>query len=153
MAVSEFTKGTKVARRLRIGRIELSCQLTFAASRPMPGKTLLVAVLALLGSVAGVAAAPAMPLHPASAPSELIIPVGSGCGLGVRRGPYGECNVIYGGHYSARDRAYHRGYYDGYRQGYYDGTGRSLMVDQGACSGYRMVRVCNIYGSCWAACE
>jgi hypothetical protein len=120
----------------------------------MPGKILLVTVLALLGSVAGVTAAPIMPLHPA--PAGLIVPVGGGCGIGVHRGPYGGCDVIYGGHHHARYRAYSRGYHDGYRagyeDGYYDGSGGALIVDQGACSGRRMYPVCDGYGTCWTAC-
>jgi hypothetical protein len=27
-----------------------------------------------------------------------------------------------------------------------------LIVDQGACSGRAMYRVCDTYGTCWAAC-
>jgi hypothetical protein len=27
-----------------------------------------------------------------------------------------------------------------------------LIVDQGACSGREMYRVCDTYGTCWAAC-
>src|ERR1700694_1685507 len=106
-------------------------------------------------TVLGIAAAPAMPFHQQH--SGFIIPVGSGCGIGVHRGPYAGCEPIYGGYYrgdyrvSYRSdyRGYHDGYYDGFYDGYY-GPGPSLMVDQGACSGLRMYRVCNIYGRCWA---
>ena len=113
-------------------------------------KTLLVAILTLLSFSLGIAGALAMPFRAASA--ELIIPISSGCGIGVHRGPYGGCNVIYDGGYSARHHAYSHGYHDGYRDGYYDGSSGGLVVDQGACSGRPMYRVCNIYGACWAAC-
>ena len=121
----------------------------------MAVKRLLVAIVTLLSFGVGVAAAQAMPFH--SAQTGLTIPVASGCGIGVHRGPYDGCNVIYDGHYRAHYRAYSRGYYDGYREGYYDGYydgfGGSLIVDQGACSGRRMYRVCGVYGICWAACN
>jgi hypothetical protein len=136
---------------MQIGQINLSRKLTFSASSAMPGRTLLVAILTLLSFGAGVAAAQTMPFR--SAQVELIIPVGSGCGIGVHRGPYGRCDVIYGGYYRPHYRAYYRGYHDGYQDGYYDGYGGSMMVDQGACSGFRMHRVCDIYGTCWAACN
>jgi hypothetical protein len=109
-------------------------------------------------SIVGLAAAHAMPValfRPAQA--GLAIPVSSGCGIGVHRGPYNGCRPIYGGYYSdyygGYYRGYHRGYRDGYYDGYYDGSGPSLIVDQGACSGFPMYRVCNVYGICWAACN
>ena len=121
----------------------------------MAVKKLLVAIVTLLSFGVGVATVQAMPFH--SAQTGLIIPVASGCGIGVHRGPYDGCNIIYGGHYRAHYRAYSRGYYDGYREGYYDGyydgSNGSLIVDQGACSGRRMYRVCDVYGICWAACN
>jgi hypothetical protein len=94
-------------------------------------------------SVLSVAAAQAMSFHPVHA--GFVIPVGSGCGIGVYRGPYDRCDPIYGGYYSS----YYRGYYDGY----YHSPGRSRLVDQGACSGRRLYRVCNVYGECWAVCD
>jgi hypothetical protein len=118
-------------------------------------RTSLVASLALLICSGSVVAAQPMPFHPIS--TEVAIPISSGCGLGVRRGPFDGCNVIYGsyyrygGGYRAYRHGYVRGYDDGYRDGYYDGSG-ALMVDQGACSGRQMYPVCNIYGRCWAAC-
>ena len=122
--------------------------MAFWVSMLMSIKTLLVAMLSFSIGVAG---ALAMPFGAASA--ELTIPISSGCGIGLHRGPYGGCNVIYGGGYRAQHHAYSHGYYDGYRDGYYDGSGGGLMVDQGACSGRHMYRVCNIYGTCWAACN
>ncbi len=116
----------------------------------MPGKTLLVAIFSLLTFGAGVMAEPAMYFRPKQA--ELIIPVGSGCGIGVHRGPFDGCNVVYGGYYSAYARGYYHGYRDGFRDGYYEGAVGPLMVDQGACSGRRMYRVCDVYGTCWASC-
>ena len=97
-------------------------------------------------SIVGIAAAQAMPFH--SAHARFIIPVASGCGIGVHRGPYDGCEPIYGGYYRSNYRSYYRGYNDGY----YDGPGRSLLVDQGGCSGRGMYRVCNAYEECWAAC-
>jgi len=113
-------------------------------------KTLLSLIFGI--SIVGFAAAQAMPFH--SAQAGLTIPVSSGCGIGVHRGPDNGCNAIYGGYYY-RDHygAYYRGYYDGYHDGYYDGSGSSLIVDHGACSGGRIYRVCNVYGTCWAACD
>lgn len=116
----------------------------------MSVKILLGIVFALLSFSVGVIDAQAMPYGEASA--ELIVPISSGCGIGVHRGPYDGCNAIYDGYYRAHYRAYYRGYYDGYRDGFYDGSGGALMVDQGACSGRRVYRVCNIYGTCWATC-
>jgi hypothetical protein len=102
-------------------------------------------------SIVGIAAAQAMPFHPAHA--GFTTPVASGCGIGVHRGPYDGCAPIYGGYYRSYYRGYYRGYYDGYYDGYHHGPGRSLMVDQGACSGRGMYRVCNVYGECRAACN
>ncbi len=116
----------------------------------MPGKNFLVAIFSLLSFGVGATAEPGMPFHPMQA--ELIIPIGSGCGIGVRRGPFDGCNVIYGGYYGAYARGYFHGYRDGYRDGYYDGAVGPLIVDQGACSGGRMYRVCDVYGTCWASC-
>jgi hypothetical protein len=76
-------------------------------------------------SIAGVATAHAMPFHP----------------------------EIYDGYYRTNYRSYYRGYYRPYYDSYYHGPGPSLMVDQGACSGRHMYRVCNVYGECWAACD
>jgi hypothetical protein len=121
----------------------------------MPGRTLFVAILTLLSFGIGVAAAQTMPFR--STQVGLTIPVSSGCGIGVHRGPYGGCDRVYGGYYRGHYRSYYRGYddgyYDGFYDGYYRGPGRSLMVDQGACSGHRMYRACNVYGRCWAVCN
>jgi hypothetical protein len=102
-------------------------------------------------SIAGVATAHAMPFHPENA--GFIISVSSGCGIGVHRGPYNGCEPIYDGYYRTNYRSYYRGYYRPYYDSYYHGPGPSLMVDQGACSGRHMYRVCNVYGECWAACD
>lgn len=103
-------------------------------------------------SVVSVATVQAMPFH--TVHPGLTIHVGSGCGLGVHRGPFDGCNdYVYGGQYRSYYRGYYRGYNDGYYDGYYQGFGRSLIVDQGACSGRGMYRVCNDYGTCWAECN
>ena len=118
----------------------------------MPIKTLLAAIFALISFGASIAVAQPMSLR--GAPVELTIPISSGCGIGVHRGPYDECNVvIYGGYYRAHHHAYYRGYIDGYRDGYYYGSGSARMVNQGACSGRRMFRVCDVYARCWATCN
>ena len=122
----------------------------------MSVKMMLAAILTPLIFSGEVMAAPAMPFP--TSPVETVIPVSSGCGLGVRRGPFDGCNAVYGGYYyRVQRRAYNHGYYDGYRvgyfDGYYDGSGGGLLVDQGACSGRHMYPVCNIYGRCWAACD
>ena len=117
----------------------------------MPVKMFLVAIFTLFSFGVGVGAAQAMPFR--SAQAGLTIPVASGCGIGVHRGPYDGCDAIYSGYYRHHHRAYSRGYYDGYQDGYYDGSGGPRIVDQGACSGGRMYRVCNVYGRCWVACR
>jgi hypothetical protein len=154
-ALIELTKCTNAAGRMQINQINLSRKVNFSASTPMPLKTLLVAILALLSLDVGVAAAQATPFRTAQAGS--IITVASGCGLGVNRGPYNGCDPIDSGYFVGHHRGYYRGYYRGYAHGYYDGyydgSGRSRLVDQGACSGFRMYRVCDIYGMCWAACN
>jgi len=103
-------------------------------------------------SIIGIVVAQAMPFHSAPAGSTIQIQVADGCGIGVHRGPYGECNPIYRGYDYDYSRGYYRGYHHGYYDGYSDGSGRSRLVNQGACSGRDMVRVCNVYGVCWAAC-
>jgi hypothetical protein len=101
-------------------------------------------------SIFCVSAAQAMPFH--SNRAGLVIPVGSECGIGVDRGPYDGCGTVYRAYphnafqtYSS----YGHGYEDDY---YYVGPRRSLMVDQGQCSGRGIYRVCNVYGQCWAHC-
>jgi hypothetical protein len=101
-------------------------------------------------SFIGIAAAQATPFH--SEHARLIIPVASGCGIGVHRGPYDGCEPIYGGYHRSFYRGYYRGYYQGYNDGYYDRLGSSVLVDQGACSGRGHYLICNAYDVCWAAC-
>ena len=85
-----------------------------------------------------IAAAGATPLQlPPQA--TLIIPVASGCGLGVHRGPYDGCYPIYG---------YYVGYDRGYRSNYYTG-----FVSRGVCGGRGTHLACNVYGTCWVACN
>ena len=106
-------------------------------------------------SLVGVAAAQAMPFH--SAPhAGLTIQVANGCDFRVYRGPYGGCEPIYSDYYRSNERSYRQGYRHGYNRGYsdgyYDGAGRSLLVNQGACSGGDMYRICYGDGVCWASC-
>ena len=67
-------------------------------------------LFAILIFVFGISTARAMPLAPLQA--GLLIPVASGCGLGVHRGPLDGCYPVYG---------YYAGYGGGYRNNYYTG--------------------------------
>ena len=60
-------------------------------------KRYLLAVLAACVAT-GAAIAEAMPLASIAAPA-LSIPVASGCGLCVHRGPFDGCELVYGGAY------------------------------------------------------
>jgi hypothetical protein len=69
----------------------------------------------------------------------LNISVASGCGLGVRRGPFDSCAPVY---------AAAPGFYRSYRNNYYVGPGR------GNFCGWRAARVaCSFDGICWVACN
>ncbi|MGB7714523.1 MAG: hypothetical protein WBL81_06115 [Pseudolabrys sp.] len=54
-------------------------------------------------------AAWAIPFYPAQV--SLIVPVASGCGLGVRRGPFEQCDPIY---YAGYGSSYLNNYYTGF---------------------------------------
>ena len=127
--------------------------------------TKLLPLIFTLGLLNG-SAAYAMPVAPLSQPQDSpTIQVGYGCGLGVYRGPLGDCvpvNVYrdYGPYY----RGYVRGYYRGYRRGYYEGTRDAyypyvrypndsgvVVVDKGVC-GFGSYLSCS-YGTCWRLCE
>jgi hypothetical protein len=114
-----------------------------------------------------VSSAHAMPVVAlASAQTELAVQVGSGCGLGVRRGPFNGCDPVYvydGNGNGAFHRAYWRGFYRGYRQGHYRGYRHAkypyvrrpnvtgvVIVDRGIC-GFGSYLVC-AYGTCWRRC-
>lgn len=90
-------------------------------------------------AVTGAVCAEAMPLGPIAAPA-LRIPVASGCGLGVHRGPFDGCEPVYGGYYPGYDRGYRNNYYVGYNRG-------------GVCGGRGTHLACNFYGICWVACN
>jgi hypothetical protein len=77
----------------------------------------------------------AMPFYPLQ--TSLVTPVSSGCGLGVRRGPFEQCDPIY-----------YAGYGSGYRNNYYTG-----FVSRGVCNGRGTHLACNSYGICWVACN
>lgn len=116
-------------------------------------------------SVFGVSAAQAMPVVPLGSPqTTLTIQVGYGCGLGVHRGPLGECAPVYVYRgYDPYYRGYVRGYYRGYRRGYYEGRhdayypyvryvpGDVIAVDRGVC-GFGSYLSCS-YGTCWRLCK
>jgi hypothetical protein len=80
-------------------------------------------------------AAWAIPFYPAQV--SLIVPVASGCGLGVRRGPFEQCDPIY---YAGCGSSYLNNYYTGF-------------VTRGVCSGRGTHLACNVYGICWVACN
>jgi hypothetical protein len=84
------------------------------------------------------AAAHAMPLAPIRSSAELYVPVASGCGLGVHRGPYDGCYPLY---------PFYAGY-SGYRNPYYVGP-----VSGGVCGGRGTHLSCDYYGFCWVACN
>ena len=128
--------------------------------RPLP---LILTVGLICGSTAS-----AMPVAPLpSTQASLTIPVGSGCGLGVRRGTFYDCPPYraYSGHYEydPYDRGYSRGYYRGYRRGYDRGyaTGRYNTYPYGGYYGgpVELVEYCQLgsyvscrYGRCWRVC-
>jgi hypothetical protein len=107
--------------------------------------------------IAAISAAQAMPAaRLVPPPPGLTVPVASGCGLGVRRGPYDGCTPIYHAH-GAYYRGYRRGYVRGYRDGYYDGpyvhysdNGGAIAVDRGFC-GFGSYLSCS-QGLCWRFC-
>jgi hypothetical protein len=87
-----------------------------------------------------VAHAQAMPLAtPLPVPSVSIL-VSSGCGLGVRRGPFDGCAVIYDGNYGP----FARGPYNQYYVGFYGA---------GACGGRGTQYICNRIGQCRVVCN
>ena len=115
-----------------------------------------LSLLAAVGFVVG-SAASAMPAAPIrSGQFADTIQVGYGCGLGVRRGPFGTCRPVY--LYEVYDPyygGYVRGYYDGYRDGAYPylryyGAGDVMVVDRGVC-GFGSYLLCNA-GTCWRFC-
>lgn len=104
-----------------------------------------------IASIVGMNAAHAGNLYPGVA-AAVILSVGSESGIGVRRGPYDGRASIYPSYFNGYYRGFNRGYWTGYRDGYADASIPSLLVDQGACSGSAIYRVCSAYGTCWAAC-
>jgi hypothetical protein len=113
----------------------------------------------------GVASANAMPVAALASPqTELTIPVGSGCGLGVRRGPGSDPVYAYDGNGNgAFHHAYWQGFYSGYRPDQYRGYRNAncpyvrypnaagvVIVDKGVC-GFGSYLVC-AYGTCWRRC-
>jgi len=106
----------------------------------------------------------AMPVAPVVPQVTTVIQVESGCGLGVHRGPFGDCGpvAVYEG-YDPYYRAYVRGYYHGYRRGYHDavvgvaypyvryfGASDVVIVDRGVC-GFGSYLSCS-HGTCWRLC-
>jgi hypothetical protein len=89
-----------------------------------------------------VAQAQAMPLAPPLPVPSVNIPVSSGCGLGVHRGPFDGCGVVYDGNYVP----FARGPYNRYYVGFY-GAGA------GACGGRGTHYICNRIGLCRVVCN
>ena len=118
-------------------------------------KTLLSLVFVLgIFCTATAHAMPAATFGPAQ--PGLTTQVSSGCGIGVRRGPFNGCApvYVYGGYYGGYHHGYSRGYYRGYHDAYYpyvryysDG---GIVVDQGGCS-FGSYPVCNGV-ACWRVC-
>lgn len=113
---------------------------------------LIVATIGLPAS-----ATQAMPVGSNRAQTNLIVPVASGCGIGVHRGPYSGCSRIHRGFYMDYYRGYYNGRLEGYREGfhdaYYGDYGPSYVVETGLCWGRGTHRVCNALGLCWRACN
>lgn len=107
------------------------------ASGTLMAPSLSATLFAVLIFVFGISTARAMPLDRLQA--GLLIPVASGCGLGVHRGPLDGCYPVYG---------YYAGYGGGYRNNYYTGFNSG-----GVCSGRGTHLACNPYGICWVACN
>jgi hypothetical protein len=87
----------------------------------------------------GGAESQAMPVAPMPAPAVTIL-VASGCGLGVHRGPYDGCEIIYDGNYAVVRRNAYNPYYVGFYRG-------------GACGGRGTHLVCNRVGLCRVVCN
>lgn len=107
----------------------MSNRETFSAA------SLSATLLHVIVFVFGVSAAQAMPMHLQQA--SLVVPVASGCGLGVHRGPLDGCYPLY-----------FTGYYSGGRNNYYTG-----FNSRGVCYGRGTHLACNPYGICWVACN
>ena len=70
----------------------------------------------------------------------LSIRVASGCGLGVRRGPFDGCEIVYDGNYAGIGRSPYNHYYVGFGRGRF-------------CSGGGTHLVCNSFGRCRIVCN
>jgi len=92
-------------------------------------------LLHVLVFVLGISEGRAIPLQARQA--SLVVPVASGCGLGVHRGPLDGCYPLYFSGYFGSDR---NNYYTGF-------NGR------GVCYGRGAHLACNQYGICWIACN
>ena len=81
----------------------------------------------------------AMPVAPIALQSVSIL-VASGCGLGVRRGPFDGCETVYDGNYAGVGRSPYNHYYAGFSR-------------DGICSRRNMHIVCNSFGLCHMVCN
>jgi hypothetical protein len=95
--------------------------------------------LALIAGVTvGAAQTQAMPVSPIAV-SSVIIPVASGCGLGVHRGPVDGCETIFDGNFAGAGRNPYNQYVGFARNRICGGRGAHL-----ACNGSGLCRVvCN----------
>jgi hypothetical protein len=87
----------------------------------------------------GAAQTQATPVAPIAIPSASI-PVASGCGLGVHRGPFDGCETVFDGNYPGARRSPYNGYYMGFARG-------------GICGGRGTHLVCNGFGLCRIVCN
>jgi hypothetical protein len=86
-----------------------------------------------------IAGTQAMPVAPVAIPA-VSISVASGCGLGVHRGPFDGCEIVYDGNYAGIGRSPYNHYYVG--------SGRG-----GFCSGRGTHLACNGFGQCRVVCN
>jgi hypothetical protein len=87
----------------------------------------------------GAAQAHAMSIAPIAVPA-VSVPVASGCGLGVRRGPFDGCETIYDGNYAGIGQNPYNHYYVGFARG-------------GFCAGRGTHLACNTFGLCRIVCN
>jgi hypothetical protein len=85
------------------------------------------------------APAKAMPVAPIAVQSVSLL-IASGCGLGVRRGPFDGCETVYDGNYAAVRHNPYNHYYIGFARG-------------GFCGGRDTQLACNNFGLCRVVCN
>ena len=96
-------------------------------------------LLLLVCMTMGGAQSQAIPVTPVAAPAVIIL-AASGCGLGVHRGPFDGCEIIYDGNYAGAGRSPYNHYYIGFNRG-------------GFCGGRGTHLACNHFGLCRVVCN